>query len=205
MGELTATTFVSLDGVMQAPGAPHEDTSGDFRHGGWVFPLAEADMGAIMVEIFSKASAFLLGRTTYDLFAAHFPRVTDKRDPIASRLNALPKHVATRTRTALDWQDSSVVRDVLDEVPRLKSRYAHELQVHGSAGLLQTLIAHDLIDEYRILFFPVIIGTGKRLFGPGAVPANFTLREHRTTSAGVLYGAYRRSGPLKTGSFALED
>jgi dihydrofolate reductase len=98
-----------------------------------------------------------------------------------------------------------VVRDVLDEVPTLKSRYAHELQVHGSAGLLQTLITHDLIDEYRILFFPVIIGTGKRLFGPGAVPADFTLREQRTTSAGVLYGAYRRSGPLKTGSFALED
>jgi dihydrofolate reductase len=204
MGELTATTFVTLDGVMQAPGAPREDTSGDFRHGGWVFPHADADMGGIVVDIFSKADAFLLGRGTYDIFAAHWPRVTDSQDPIASKLNALPKHVASRKRASFEWTGSSHVKDVAAEVTGLKKRYPRELQVHGSPGLLQTLIEQDLVDEYRILIFPVLLGTGKRLFGAGAIPLAFSLRESRTTGAGVVYCVYRRAGALKTGSFALD-
>ncbi len=204
MAELTVTTFVSVDGVMQAPGGPKEDTTGDFRYGGWVFPHAGADMGAIMVEIFSKADAFLLGRGTYDLFAAHWPRVTDPHDPIAGKLNALPKHVVSRTRQSFEWRNTSLVRDVVEEIAGLKKRYRGELQVHGSAGLLQTLIQRDLIDEYRLLTFPLILGSGKRLFGPAAAPGALTLKESRTTPAGIVYCAYRRSGPVKTGSFALD-
>jgi dihydrofolate reductase len=204
MAELTVTTFVTLDGVMQAPGGPKEDTSGDFRHGGWVFPHADAAMGAIMVDIFSNADAFLLGRSTYDTFASHWPRVTDPQDPVATKLNRLPKHVASRSRTSFDWHDSSLVRDVATEVPALKKRYSRELQVHGSASLLQSLIEQDLIDEYRILSFPVVLGSGKRLFGQGAIPRTLTLKHSQTTGSGVVYSVYRRAGALQTGSFALE-
>jgi dihydrofolate reductase len=204
MGELTVTTFVSVDGVMQAPGAPKEDTAGDFRHGGWVFPHADPDMGSIVVDIFSRADAFLLGRGTYDIFAAHWPRVTDPNDPIAARLNALPKHVASRSRADFPWQNTSPVRDVTAEVVALKERYAREIQVHGSAGLLQTLLGQNLIDELRVLTFPVILGTGKRLFAAAAAPGTLTLKDFRVSGKGVVYCAYRRAGPVRTGSFALE-
>lgn len=204
MAELSITTFLSLDGVMQAPGGPGEDISGDFPYGGWVFPHADADMGSVIVEIFSKADAFLLGRTTFDIFAAHWPRVTDPGDAIAARLNALPKHVASRTRKVFGWHDSSLVHDVVKEVPELKRRYAREVQVHGSCGLAQTLIEHDLIDEYRLLTFPVVLGTGKRLFGAGAVPSTLRLVRSSTTGKGVVVSVYRRAGRLKTGSFALD-
>lgn len=204
MAELTLTTFLTLDGVMQAPGGPREDTTGDFPHGGWLVPHADADMGALMVDIFSKADAFLLGRMTYDIFAAHWPRVTDPADHIAVKLNALPKHVASRTRTGFSWRGSTLVRDVPREVLDLKRRYQRELQVHGSCGLAQTLIAQDLIDEYRLLTFPVILGTGKRLFGPGAVPASLRLASSSTTSTGTVVSVYRRAGGLETGTFALE-
>lgn len=204
MAELTLTTFLTMDGVMQAPGGPEEDREGNFPYGGWVFPHADEDMGAIVTEIFSKADAFLLGRNTYDTFAAHWPRVDDKNDPVASKLNALPKHVASRTRTSFDWNNSSLVRDVVEDVAALKKRYSGEIQVHGSAGLVQTLIKHDLIDEYRLLVFPVVLGQGKRLFGPGAMPASLALQKSSTTSAGAVYSVYRRAGALKTGSFALE-
>ena len=201
MAELTLTTFLSLDGVMQAPGRPNEDTSGGFTHGGWVFPLADADMGTTMVEIFSKADAFLLGRTTYDIFSAYWPKVTDPGDLIANKLNSLPKFVASRTRTTFSWNGTTLVRDVVKEVTDLKRRFSHEVQVHGSCGLAQTLIEKDLIDEYRLLTFPVILGSGKRLFGAGAEPASLTLVRSHTTSKGVVVSVYRRAGALKTGSF----
>ncbi len=202
MAELTLTTFLTLDGVMQAPGDPNEDTSGDFRHGGWVFPLADADVGAIIADIFSRADAFLLGRTTYDIFAAYWPRITDPNNHIASKLNGLPKFVASHTRRSFDWHDSSHVEDVVKELGGLKQRYAGELQVHGSCGLAQTLIAHDLIDEYRLLTFPVTLGTGKRLFGAGTRPASLALVSTKATSKGVILAVYRRAGALETGSFA---
>ena len=204
MAELTVTTFVSLDGVMQAPGAPQEDPSGGFAHGGWVFPLVDARFGATMVDIFSRADAFLLGRFTYDIFAGHWPRVTDPNDPIAHRLNSLPKFVASHTRTRFEWNNSSHVKDVVNDVAALKARFPRELQLHGSAGLAQTLIEHDLIDEYRILTFPVVLGSGKRLFGAGAVPASLKLVSSSTTSKGTVVSVYRRAGKLVTGSFALE-
>lgn len=204
MADLTLTTFLSIDGVMQAPGGPGEDTAGGFPHGGWVFPLADAVMGETMVGIFARADAFLLGRGTYDIFAAHWPRVTSPEDPIAVALNTPPKHVASRTRSHFEWSRSQHVADVVAEVPALKARYPRELQVHGSAGLCQTLIRHDLVDEYRLLVFPVVLGTGKRLFGEGAVPASLSLVSSRTTGTGTLVNVYRRAGALRTGSFALE-
>jgi len=204
MAELTITTFVSLDGVMQAPGGPTEDRSGNFPHGGWVFPLFDEDMGKVMTDLFSKADAFLLGRGTYDIFAAHWPRVTDPNDLIAVKLNSLPKFVASRTRSAFSWNNTTHVRDVEKEVPELKKRFARELQVHGSAGLAQTLIEKDLVNEYRILTFPVVLGTGKRLFGSGAVPRSLKLVRSSITSTGVVVSVYRPAGSLKTGSFALE-
>jgi dihydrofolate reductase len=204
MAELTLTTFLTLDGVMQSPGMPEEDRSGNFPYGGWLVPHADEDMGKIMVEIFSKADAFLLGRTTYDIFSAYWPRVTDPKDPIAGKLNSLPKFVASRTRTTFGWSGASLVRDVATEVAGLKKRFDRELQVHGSCGLAQTLISNDLVDEYRLLIFPVVLGTGKRLFGSGAVPATFRLLRSTSTGAGVIFSVYRRAGSLKTGSFALD-
>ncbi|MGH9661805.1 MAG: dihydrofolate reductase family protein [Bryobacteraceae bacterium] len=203
MAELTLTTFLTLDGVMQAPGGPTEDPSGGFPHGGWLVPHFDADAGTTINEIFAKADAFLLGRTTYDLFAAYWPKVTDPGDPVAVKLNSLPKFVASRTRTTFSWIGSSPIRDVVREVPDLKQRFAGEVQVHGSCGLAQTLIENDLFDEYRLLTFPVILGTGKRLFGPGAVPASVTLVRSNTTSTGVVVSVYRRAGSLRTGSIEM--
>ncbi len=204
MAELTITTFLSLDGVMQAPGTPEEDTSGNFTHGGWVFPLADEDFGKTMVAIFSKADAFLLGRTTYDIFAAYWPKVTDPKDAIAARLNMLPKFVASRTKTDFGWDGSSHIKDVVKDMASLKARFVREVQVHGSGGLAQTLMQHDLVDEYRLLTFPVVLGSGKRLFGAGAVPASFRLVSSSTTSKGVVVSVYRRAGKLQTGSFTQD-
>jgi dihydrofolate reductase len=202
MAELTLTTFLTLDGVMQAPGAPEEDRSGGFPHGGWLVPHADAEMGATMVDIFSRADAFLLGRRTYDIFAAHFPRVSGEDDPIARKLNALPKHVASRTRTELAWHASTLVRDVVQEVPALRKRYPRELQVHGSGELARTLIEHDLVDEYRLLTFPVLLGTGRRLFAAGTPSRTLVLVRSSVTSKGTVVSVYRRGGELTTGSFA---
>jgi dihydrofolate reductase len=204
MAELTMTTFLSLDGVMQAPGGPDEDPSGNFPHGGWVFPLADNDMGKIITDIFSKADAFLLGRRTYDIFSAYWPGVTDPADLIAGKLNSLPKYVASRSQSTFTWHNTVPVRDVGKDVIELKKRFAREVQVHGSANLAQTLIEKDLVDEYRLLTFPVILGIGKRLFGTGAVPRSLKLVRSSTTSAGAVFSVYRRAGSLKTGSFALE-
>jgi dihydrofolate reductase len=204
MAELTMTTFLSLDGVMQAPGGPTEDTSGNFSYGGWLVPHADADMGKIMTEIFSKADAFLLGRTTCDIFAAYWPRITGPGDLIASKLNSLPKFVASRSRSTFSWHNTTLVEDVEKAVIALKQRFEREVQVHGSAGLAQTLIAKDLVDEYRLLTFPVVLGTGKRLFGTGAVPRTLKLVRSSTTGTGVVVSVYRSAGRLKTGSFALD-
>jgi dihydrofolate reductase len=203
MGELTLTTFLTLDGIMQAPGGPEEDTNGDFPYGGWIVPHADPDMGGAVVENISKAGAFLLGRGTYDIFAGHWPKIVDPNDPIAAKLNPLPKYVASRTAKTFDWRNSSHVADVVKDVEGLKARTNGELQVHGSAGLAQTLIEHDLIDEYRLLVFPVVIGKGKRLFGGGAVPTNLSLVSAKATGKGAVISVYRRGGAFKSGSFAL--
>ena len=204
MAELTITTFLSLDGVMQAPGGPNEDPSGNFTHGGWVFPLNDKDMDNIMIGIFAKADAFLFGRKTYDIFSAYWPKVTDPKDLIADKLNSLPKYVASRTRSSFSWSGTSHVQELVKEVASLKQRFKCELQVHGSSGLAQTLIENDLIDEYRLLTFPVVLGTGKRLFGVGAIPTSLRLVNATTTSKGAIFSIYRPAGSLKTGDFTIE-
>jgi len=206
--KLTVTTFQTLDGVMQAPGGPQEDPRGGFRHGGWLVPHFDADAGRFMDETFGPAEAFLLGRFTYETFAAHWPRVDDPDDPIAGKLNALPKYVASRTlrQADLGWAGSELLGDdVPARVAALKQRPGGELQVHGSAGLVQTLLREGLVDELRLLTFPVVLGTGTRLFGDGAVPAAMRLTESRTTSTGILIGVYAFAGRPEYGSFALDD
>ena len=202
---LTLTSFLTLDGVTQAPGGPDEDTSDGFVHGGWVVPHFDADMGATIDGIFAKAGAFLLGRRTYDIFASHWPKVTDPADPVAARLNALPKHVASRTQSEFAWRGTALVRDVPREVAALKRSVQGELQLHGSSDLAQTLMAHDLIDEYRLFVFPVLLGSGRRLFGRGVVPSTLTLATAQSTSTGVVFCVYRRRGALATGNVVLND
>jgi len=194
MAKLTVTTFVTLDGVMQGPGGREEDTSGGFEHGGWVMPHFDEATGAFMVEVFERAEAFLLGRTTYELFASYWPKVTDENDPIASALNKLPKYVASRTLERADWEGTTVIRDVPAEVAALKEQLGGELQVHGSGNLIQSLLAHDLVDGFNVLTFPVLLGTGKRLFPEGVAPAGLRLTGSRSTGTGVVASTYEPAG-----------
>jgi dihydrofolate reductase len=195
MAKLTMTAFVTLDGVMQAPGGQQEDTSGGFRHGGWVMPYVDQAFGEFMAGVFQRPEAFLLGRGTYQIFAGHWPRVTDPNDLVATKLNTLPKYVASRTLDRADWKGSTLVRDVAVEVAQLKARLGGgELQVHGSPGLAQTLLQHELIDELYLLTFPILLGAGKRLFGTGTVPTAFQLIASQATSTGVVISSLRRSG-----------
>jgi len=203
---LTLHTFLTLDGVLQAPGGPDEDRDGGFEHGGWSFPYGDEDFGVAVTGWFAHADAFLLGRKTYEIFAGHWPKVTDADDPIASKLNALPKYVASATLTSVDWQNSALISgDVAAEVARLKQQPGDELQVHGSGDLAHTLIEHDLIDEYRLLIFPVHLGSGKKLFTDGAKAAALRLLSSSATSTGVVIASYEPAGPVKYGSYALDE
>lgn len=203
--KLTVTTFLSLDGVMQAPGGPEEDNSGGFDQGGWLVPYADEDMGKIVDDWFKAADAFLLGRRTYDIFAAYWPRVTDENNPVATKLNSLPKYVASRTLTKAEWNNSTVISDVPAEVAKLKSQSGRELQVHGSGRLAQSLLEHRLVDEYRLFVYPVVLGDGRRLFVDGSPPTAMELLETKTTDAGVVVSSYKPAGKPSYGSFLLED
>jgi dihydrofolate reductase len=207
MRELVVTTFLSMDGVMQAPGGPDEDTSGGFRYGGWLVPHFDEVTGAQMIEWFSTAEDFLLGRTTYEIFEAWWPKAPQEGDPIAAALNQKTKHVASRTLTSVDWNGTARLLDgdVPAAVQKLKEQDGGELQVHGSAGLIQTLLREDLVDELRLIVFPVVIGEGKRLFGEGAVPRTWRLATSKTTPAGSVISTYRPVGELKTGSVELDN
>ncbi|WP_175409705.1 dihydrofolate reductase family protein [Streptomyces sp. TRM64462] len=206
MALLTLTSFLTLDGVMQAPGGREEDRSDGFDYGGWLVPFSDEDMARFMIEVFDRCDAFLLGRRTYEIFAAYWPKVTDPDDPIASRLNSLPKHVVTRTLDTADWHNSHIVRgDLVEEVTRLKQQPGREIQVHGSARLAHGLIAHGLVDVYNLLVYPVFLGKGRRLFPDGGTPTAFTLDGHRTTRAGVTIQTYRPTGPAEFGDFPLDQ
>ena len=201
MRSLVATTFLTLDGVMQAPGGPEEDTDGGFTSGGWVVPYFDEQLGAQMDEWFGGAEDFLLGRRTYDIFAAHWPH-QDGDDAVTVGLQTKTKHVASRTLTSLEWDTAQLLDgDAVQAVHALKATDGGELQVHGSAGFLQTLLGADLVDELRLLVFPVVVGPGKRLFADGAVPRAWRLTSSTATQAGVLVCTYRNDGELRTGHF----
>jgi dihydrofolate reductase len=201
---VTVTTFLTLDGVVQGPGSPEEDRSGGFEQGGWLVPYADEDMGRLVADWFALADGFLLGRRTYEIFSAYWPHVTDEHDPVATRLNGLPKYVASKTLDSVEWHNSTLLKgDVTEEVARLKREPGRELQVHGSGTLVQTLMAHELIDEYRLWFYPVVLGKGKRLFAEGGTPTALRLVDTKTTGAGVVIHVYQPAGEVKFGSFAL--
>ena len=203
MRRLITNTFLTLDGVMQAPGGPDEDVDGGFGLGGWSVNFWDDHMGHTMGETMGVPFDLVLGRRTYDIFAAHWPRATEEDG--AKPLNEATKYVASRQRPALEWQNSVLLDDdVPAAVAELKKTDGPELQVHGSADLLQTLMRHDLIDEYRLWIFPVLVGTGKRLFADGVVPASLELVKSSVSSTGVVIGTYRPAGAVTIGSFALE-
>jgi len=204
MRTLVVTTFVTLDGVAQAPGGPGEDPSGGFTHEGWLVPFFDDDVGAQVTEWFVGAEDFLLGRGTYDIFYASWPKMISD-DPVSQGLNFKTKHVASRTLDSVEWDTARLIEgDVGDAVRKLKAEDGGELQVHGSAGLIQTLLAEDLVDELRLTFFPVTLGEGKRLFGDGTIPRTWRLISHSVTPSGVLIAAYENAGEVKTGSFGPE-
>jgi dihydrofolate reductase len=197
MRKLIVGAFVSLDGVMQAPGGKEEDPSGGFAHGGWVPPYFDAVFGEAMDALFAQPFDLLLGRKTYEIFAAYWPHQGDG-DPIAKRFGEVTKYVAARSDTPLTWRKSVALRDAAADVARLKQESGPALLTQGSSDLIQTLLAHDLVDELRLLTFPVVLGGGKRLFGAGARPAAFELTDSKVSTTGVVISALRRAGPLAT-------
>jgi dihydrofolate reductase len=193
--ELTVTTFVTMDGVMQGPGGAEEDTSNGFDQGGWMVPFIDQDFGEIVDAWFAGADEFLLGRRTYERMFPYWSQVTDHGEVVAQKLNNLPKHIVSRTLRSPQWANSSVLDgDVVEAVKALKDKPGGELQVHGSAQLVQTLNQHNLVDEYRLLVFPVVLGTSKRLFGDGTVSTALQTVENRTTSTGAVALTLRPTG-----------
>ena|SRR5439155_26691054 len=203
MRKLIVSTFQSLDGVMQAPGGPGEDDSGGFTHGGWSVNYWDDLMGQVMAEATSRPFAMVLGRRTYDIMAAFWPHAPEEAG--ARVFNDATKYVASRGRPALEWSNSVLIEgDAAEGLAALKREDGPELQVHGSANLIQTLVRHNLVDEYRVWTFPVVLGSGKRLFAEGAVPSALQLVDSRVSTTGVVIGTYEPAGELVTGSFAPE-
>ncbi len=207
MRKVVVSTFLTLDGVMQAPGGPEEDPTGGFVHGGWSVTYWDDLMGRSMDESIAGPFDLLLGRTTYEIFAAHWPHVTD--DPMADALNRATKYVVSTTLDTAEWRPSVLIRpgelDVPEQLRRLKTQDGPEIQVHGSGQLIQTLLKHGLVDAYRLMIFPVLLGSGRRLFADGTIPAGLRLVETRTSTTGVIIAAYERAGGTNYGSFALEE
>ena len=204
MKKLIVSTFLTLDGVMQAPGGPEEDSDGDFAFGGWSVNYWDDKMGQIMGEAMSQPFDLLLGRRTYEIFAAHWPHATD--DPGAKPLNDATKYVASRTLRSLSWNNSVLIEgEVPEGVAALKKAKGPELQVHGSGDLIQTLLRHELVDEFRLWTFPLVVGRGKRLFSDGTIPVGLKLVDSAVSSTGVVIGTYQPAGEIVTGSFALDE
>jgi dihydrofolate reductase len=202
MRKILAATFISLDGVMQAPGGPQEDPTGGFAFGGWTFPHFDPALGGAMGEIFGRPFDLLLGRKTYDIFAAYWPYVTDPNDPIAEPFNKVTKYVASRAKPKLTWQNSQWLGgDPVAALKTLKGGDGPDLLVQGSGDFIQTLWKNNLVDEFSVLSFPVVLGTGKRLFGSGATPGGLRLIKSQSFPTGVIVASYRPDGAVKTGSF----
>ena len=205
MRKVIAAAFVSLDGVMQAPGGPPEDPTGGFALGGWTVNYWDEPMGQFMGEMFSSPFDLLLGRKTYEIFAAHWPFI-EGDDPIAKSFNSVTKYVATSGTDPLTWNNSVALRgDVATEIARLKQEDGPTLLTQGSSVLLQTLLARDLIDEFRLLTFPLLLGPGKRLFGHGTNPGALTLTSTAVSTTGVIMSVYHPAGAIRTGTFELQQ
>ena len=205
MRKIIVGAFTSLDGVMQAPGGPDEDPIGGFKFGGWAAPLFDEKMGAFIGELFAKPFDLLLGRKTYDIFAAHWPYV-EKDDPIGPLFDRINKYVATRNPAfKTTWQNSHVLGpDTIAAVRKLKSEDGPDLLTQGSTEFLKALLEHDLVDEVHVSTFPVILGKGKRLFGDGSFPRALTLIDSRVSDTGIVMNRYARAGDVTTGSFEFE-
>lgn len=209
MRKIVANTFMTLDGVMQAPGGPEEDPTGGFNWGGWSVNYWDEMMGKRLDQVMGKPFDLLLGRRTYEIFAAHWPFVKSDPDKLNARvadiLNGARKYVVSKTLSKAGWENSTLIKgDTVKEITRLKQQTGPEIQIYGSSDLIQTLLKNDLIDQFNVWTFPVTVGGGKRLFGKGTVPANFRLLDFKTSTTGVVIATYARGGNLKTGSFALE-
>lgn len=205
MREIVAATFLSLDGVMQAPGGPDEDPTGGFKLGGWLVNCGDDVSNQAIGDLFAEPFDLLLGRKTYEIFAAHWPFTQDDA-PIAEAFNGATKYVASRKGVALDWQNSvSLGDDVVARLAALKREDGPRLLIQGSGDLIQTLLRHELIDEMRLMVFPRVLGTGKRLFGDGVPPANMRFVDGKVSPSGVMIGRYRRDGAVKPGSFAMAE
>ncbi|MHC8358619.1 dihydrofolate reductase family protein [Pseudomonas sp. LB3P81] len=200
MRKLTVAAFISLDGVIQAPGGPEEDLSGEFRFGGWIVPYADEVSGQAITDLFSQPFELLLGRRTYDIFAAYWP--DSKNHAIGDLFNSVPKHVATHRPDTLDWQNSHALNGNLAVAIRaLKQQEGARLLTQGSGDLVRQLLAAGLVDELRLMIFPVVLGRGKRLFDDKALASAFTLEHSTTTPGGVLITRYVASGDVRTGTF----
>lgn len=203
---LTVLSFLTLDGVVQSNGKPEPELNDGFEQGGWQVPYIDEEMLDVHAGFVAAADAFLLGRQTYQLFAGYWPHVTDENDPFATRLNSLPKYVASTTLNTVEWNNSTLLRrDVAEEVAKLKQRPGNEVQIHGSAALIRSLMPYDLIDEYRLYLHPVILGNGKRLFSEGVVPTALRLVDTKTTARGVMLHIFRPAGKPTYSSVALEQ
>jgi dihydrofolate reductase len=197
MRKIIVLSFITLDGVMQAPGGPEEDTTGVFKYGGWVAPYfyeADEEAGELMQKQM-KSTDLLLGRITFEIFASYWPGHAD----IWPGINDVTKYVLSKTMDKSDWQNSVFLKSV-DDIKKLKNSEGSDIQVHGSGNLVQTLLKHDLVDELWLKTFPVTLGTGKRLFGEGTIPAAFTLTDSLVTTNGVIFANYKRAGKVKTGT-----
>ena len=203
MRELLVQTFLTLDGVMQAPGGPEEDDSDGFAYGGWSVTYWDEELDEAMDEVVSKPFAMVLGRHTYDIMAAFWPHASEEEG--APVFNEATKYVASRSRPTLAWSNSLLIEgDAAEGLAALKAEDGPELQVHGSGNLAQTLIRHNLVDRYRLWIFPLVIGSGKRLFGEGTIPSGLELIEGRTSRSGVFMGTYRSAGEIVTGTFGSD-
>lgn len=203
MRKLIVSTFLTLDGVMQAPGGPGEDDSGGFAHGGWSVSYWDGLMGQVMGEAMSVPFDLVLGRKTYDIFAAYWPHAPEEAG--AKPLNDATKYVASRSRPTLEWSNSVLIEgDAAEGIAALKKEDGPELQVHGSGNLIQTLLRHNLGDEFRLWLFPLVIGSGKRLFSEGTIPSGLKLVDSKVSTTGVVIGTYEPAGEIVTGSFALD-
>lgn len=198
MKKIIVLSFITLDGIMQAPGGPEEDTSGGFKYGGWTVPYFDEFSGKVMGEQMTPASDLLLGRKTFEIFASYWPQHADGWPGI----NEATKYVVSNTLTQPEWENSIVIKgDVVEEIKKLKMQDGPDLKVWGSSTLIQTLLQHDLVDVLKLKIFPIILGSGKRLFGEGTIPAAFKLIDSKVSPSGVVIVDYERAGEIKTGSF----